>query len=88
MPSPDDFSQYPVTLNAPAVSLQEITPNDSADLSKTTRALNVASSGTVRLTTADGSVATLFVAAGITFPVRATRVWTTGTTATGIIGLS
>ncbi len=88
MPTQDDFSKFPVTLNTPAVSLEAISPSDSADLSKITRAINVAVSGTVRLTTPDGSEASIFIAAGIAFPVRATRIWATGTTATGIIGLS
>lgn len=74
-------------LEAPARGLLAITPNDSTDISAQIRAINVAESGTVKLTMLDGSEGTIFVAAGSVFPVRARRIWATGTTATGIVGL-
>ncbi|WP_227271821.1 spike base protein, RCAP_Rcc01079 family [Roseobacter weihaiensis] len=72
----------------PLTELEEITPSDSADLQTVTRALNVATTGTVFVTTLDGQTGAITIAAGIPFPLRATRVWSTGTTATGIVGLS
>jgi len=42
----------------------------------------------VQVTTSGGSVASVYIAAGTAFPVRATRVWATGTTASGITALS
>ena len=71
----------------PAVTIFDITPNDTADLPHVTTALNVATPGTVRVTTADGSMADLSVHPGQAFPVRVRRVWQTGTTATGLRGL-
>ena len=52
------------------------------------RALYVGSGGTVSLRTVSGATATfLSVPAGSVLPVRADRVFQTGTTATDIIGL-
>lgn len=72
----------------PANVVFDITPDDSADLEHVTTALNVATPGTVRMTTVDGSVSDVMIHPGIAFPVRAQRVWLTGTTATGIRGLA
>jgi hypothetical protein len=71
----------------PAISVFEITPNDGLDLAHVTTALNVATPGTVRVTTVDGSTADVTVHPGVPFPIRARRVWFTGTTATGLRGL-
>lgn len=71
----------------PAVSVFDITPDDGADLAQMTTALNVATPGTVRVTTEDGSVSDVTIHPGQSFPIRAARVWLTGTSATGIRGL-
>ena len=83
----DPFDKHAQSLESPATLLLSVTPSDAADLTQPSRALNVAQSGFVRMTTTGGSTATLYVAAGIGFPVRATRIWATGTTATGIVAL-
>ena len=64
-----------------------ITPNDSADLAYITRGINVAISGNVKVTGPDGSIATLYLVAGIIHPMRVQRLWATNTTATGIVGV-
>ena len=84
---PDLFNNVSQGLESPATRLEDVTPSDTADLAYVTRALNVASNGTVRVTTKDGDTATVTVAAGIPFPVRVRRVWSTGTTATGIVAM-
>lgn len=84
----DNFAIRTRALGDPAVTVFDITPNDAADLAQITTALNVETPGAVRVTTADGSVATLSVHPGHVMPVRVTRVWQTGTTATGIRGLA
>ena len=84
----DAFSSYTRSLDDPAISVFEITPDDSTDLAQVTTALNVASPGTVRVTTADGSVSDVTIQPGHLFPLRVRRVWLTGTTATGIRGLA
>ena len=71
----------------PPIAACDITPNDAADLAQVTKARNVATPGTVRVTTLDGSVADLMVHPGQAFPICARRVWLTGTTATGLRGL-
>lgn len=71
----------------PAVRILEITPDDSKDLTETISAINVATPGTVRITTEDGSTSDVTIHPGQAFPVRVRRVWHTGTTATGLRGL-
>lgn len=83
----DDFAGTDGRLNSPAANLAEVTPNDSADLAKATRAINVAASGTVKVTTVRDQEVTIYVAAGVAFPVRAKRIWATGTTATDIVAM-
>ncbi len=84
---PDAFANQMRSATDPAISIFEITPDDGADLGQVTTALNAATPGTVRLTTADRSVSDVSVQPSHAFPVRAARVWATGTTATGIRGL-
>jgi len=83
----DQFANHSSGLESPATILVEVTPSDSADLAQPSRALNVSASGTVRVTTTGGTTATLYVAAGVGFPVRAQRIWATGTSATDIVAL-
>ena len=84
---PDAFASRVRSPIDPAITVFSITPDDGADLGRVTTALNVATPGTVRVTTADGSVDDITVHPGHAFPIRARRVWLTGTTATGIRGL-
>jgi hypothetical protein len=84
---PDPFRNHAPGLESPATGLAPVIPDDGADLPVASRALNVAQSGLVRVTTLGGQVASVYVAAGIAFPIRVTRVWQTGTTAGGIVSL-
>lgn len=84
----DAFNTYTPGLESPASHLQAITPSDTADLPTFSRALNVSTTGQVRVTTVSGTTQSVFVAAGVAFPVRARRIWATGTTATGIVAMS
>ena len=83
--SKDNFSSDEPKLHSPATLIEEIFPDDQTELKNVTRALNVATSGTVRVMTVDGTLGDVFIAAGGTFPVRVRRVLAT---ATGIRGLS
>lgn len=85
---PDLFDGHVAGLESPASRALAITPNDAADLPVATRALAVATSGFVQVTTVQGDAARLFIAAGVPFPIRARRIWATGTTATDIVGLA
>jgi hypothetical protein len=84
---PDKFETMATGMTGPASEVFEIVPDDGADLAQATRAINVATSGYVRVTTTAGTDGTVYVAAGIAFPIRATRVWASGTDATGIVGM-
>jgi hypothetical protein len=83
----DPFATYQSGLSSPAKHLFDVVPDDGADLSVACRALNVSGSGTVRVTSVGGEIVSVSVAAGIAFPVRCSRVWATGTTATGIVAM-
>ena len=83
----DAFSSHARSLNDPAVSVFDITPDDTTDLAHVTLALNVATPGIVRVTTAQGTTSDVSIHPGHAFPLRVRRVWMTGTTATGIRGL-
>ena len=83
----DTFINYTPSLESPAANLFEVAPDDAADLPFVTRGLNVSSSGTVRITTLGGDEATVYIAAGIIFPVRVRRVFASGTTATSIVAM-
>lgn len=72
----------------PAATVFDIVPDDDTDLDQTTTGLAVATPGTVRLTAIDGSIADVVIHPGTAFPIRARRVWATGTSATGIRGLA
>lgn len=84
----DPFENHAISLESPATILVPVTPDDATDLSQPSRAINVAQSGFVRVTTTGGSTVAVYIAAGIGFPVRATRVWATGTDATGIVAMA
>jgi hypothetical protein len=64
-----------------------ITPSDTAD-SVNYRAVYVGGAGNLKVTTKTGTDTTLAVIAGQVIPIAVTRVFSTGTTATGIVGLS
>jgi hypothetical protein len=72
----------------PAENGFAVTPNDSTDLTATTRALFVGGAGNLRITTSGGDTFTMTgVLAGSLIPVRVVRVLSTGTTATNIAAL-
>lgn len=86
--SKDAFAAMTPSLESPATMIEAIIPDDEGELVNVTRAINVETSGVVRMVTVDGAVGDVFIVAGATFPVRARRVLATGTTATGIRGLA
>lgn len=65
-----------------------VTPSDSANLATFTRGIIVGVSGDVKVVLLDDSTVTLpALAAGVIHPVRAKKVFSTGTTATTIVAL-
>jgi hypothetical protein len=83
----DKFVNFSIDPTAPACDARAITPSDSSELDEITLGLNVATTGQVRVTTLNGTITDLTLNSGFFFPIRVSKVWTTGTTATGIRGL-
>ncbi|RID91557.1 hypothetical protein D2N39_12715 [Gemmobacter lutimaris] len=84
----DAFLYNTSGLESPASNAAAITPSDSVDLANVPRALYALTDGTVRVTMrGGGSPVTVQMIAGVPLPFRVTRVWATGTTATGIVGV-
>ena len=85
---PDRFQYSMPSLDGPAAHAFAVTPNDATDLSETTRALYVGTSGSVAVVMISGATVTFAaVQSGTTLPVRVSRVLATGTTASTIVGL-
>ena len=88
MPISDTFGDFQSGLSSPVQGGFDITPTDAGDLPQVTRALMVASAGDIAVTLKNGDTITLpGLTPGVIYPIRAVRVWATGTTATGIKGL-
>ncbi len=84
----DAFAAFSKGLDAPATKAFDITPSDTADLAEIPRYVYVGSAGDLKVDMMDGGTVTFTaVPAGTLLPIRVTRVYLTGTTATGIVGL-
>ncbi|MFG6621456.1 hypothetical protein ACGYK3_18290 [Sulfitobacter sp. 1A05707] len=67
----------------------DVTLSDAADLPQMTRGVMVASVGDLAVVLKSGDAVTLpALSPGVIYPIRIARVLATGTTATGIKGLS
>lgn len=72
----------------PAGSAFAISPDNSTDLALMTRGIYVGGTGDLKVDMADGTTVTFVgLAAGVVHPIRARRVYATGTSATSIIGV-
>ncbi len=67
----------------PILHSTAVTPNDSADIAPC-RALLVSAAGDVKVTYVNGTVDTVYLTDGVWHPMYVRRVWSTGTTASGI----
>ncbi len=84
----DPFKDYSDSLTSPIRSAQSVTPNDTGDLTVLPRALYVGVGGDLHVTMAGGQEVTYAaVPAGTLLPVRAARVWATGTEASAILAM-
>jgi hypothetical protein len=86
----DDFENMADGLTSPAQDAFPVTPSDSNELNKVTKALYIGEGGDVMLRSVRGEQDTLFrnVPAGAILDVRVIAVRATGTSATGIVGLA
>jgi hypothetical protein len=76
-----------IMVTRPAENAFAVTPNNDADLAEDTRGLYVGVSGDVKVDLVGGTTVTFVnLAAGVIHPIRARRVYATGTSATSIIG--
>lgn len=75
--------------NSSATNLIAITPSDSVDLPTGVRGIYVGVAGNVAIQAVNDTLPQTFVgvAAGSILPVRAQRVFSTGTTATTMLGM-
>ena len=81
------FYDVSTPIDAGAARAFDITPHNTEDLAFVTRGIYVGGSGSLKVDMAGGGTVTyLNVAAGVTHPWRVSRVYATGTDATGIIG--
>lgn len=72
----------------PASNAAAVTPNDSTDLTYTSRAIFVGGAGNLAIIMAGGQTVTFVgVQAGAIIPIRASRVMSTNTTATSIVAV-
>lgn len=83
----DDFAN-PHSAFIAAEDCANVTPSDSTDLAHVTRGISFATAGALKITTLRGTTIIIpsgALAAGIIHPIRATRIWSTGTTAATIV---
>jgi hypothetical protein len=82
----DTFKGHSQNLIAPPASAVEVTPSDTADLAFATRAIYVGTAGNLKARMLDGTEVTLSnVQAGCQYAMRVDRIFSTGTTASGIV---
>lgn len=79
----DRFGNAQESLSSSSTVFFPVTPSDSTDLDYTTKGITIAAAGTVKVTRLDGETVTLTLPIG-RHSMRCTRIWYTGTTATGI----
>lgn len=79
---PDGYER----LTIPAGGGASVTPSDTATLTIPSRCICVGVAGNVRVDMVDGSTVTWpALAAGVLHPIRARRIYASGTTATTIV---
>jgi len=83
----DDFQTYRDSLDSPVKNAAAVTPSNSVDLAKTTRALWVGVSGDISVEMADSGASVVFKGVQGLIPIRVTRVNSASTTATDIVAL-
>lgn len=85
----DKFKQNFPQPNSPASTFESITPSDTDLLQEATRAIYVGSAGNmVAVSVNDNEVTFNNLVAGTIYPFRIKQVKSTGTTASGLVGLS
>jgi hypothetical protein len=87
MSATDAFASQSTGLTSPPTDGIAVTPDDGNDLPFVARGISFAGAGDLKVTFLSGRTATIpngALAAGAQHSMRVTRVWATGTAATGI----
>lgn len=86
----DIFEHYQSTLTGPATYARSLTPSDTVELTDTPRWLSVENGGILRVdmlnNTASDNPVDVPVMSGQLVYIRATKIYATGTSASGILG--
>ncbi|MEM8956569.1 MAG: hypothetical protein AAGC86_02020 [Pseudomonadota bacterium] len=84
----DKFEHQTPGLTSPGIDAFAVTPSNGNDLPQVTRALYVGGAGSVRVELVSGSEATFeAMQAGIMYPLRVRKVFSTGTSAQSLVGI-
>lgn len=83
----DKFANYPSNLDSPAANAASVTPNDSIDLSTSSRSLWIGGEGNLSVVMVGGQTVTFTALTVGWHPLRVARVLSTGTTATNIVAV-
>lgn len=84
----DIFETRGRDLDSPIENAFAVSPNNSTDLTAVTRGVYVGVSGDLKVDTSQGDTVTFVaLASGVIHPIRAKRIYATGTTATNIVGV-
>lgn len=84
----DTFFPFTPELDSPATHIALVTTSDTVDLTNVTRYISIGVAGALKVTTLGGESVIIpsgSLPVGQLIPLRVTRVWTTGTVATGIV---
>lgn len=83
----DQFQDWGSQLDSPASNAAAVVPNNAADLAFSSRAIFVGVTGDLRVTMVGGQTVTFTAVAAGWHPIRVSRVYVTGTTATSIVAV-
>lgn len=88
MAATDNFANWQLGLDSPAIHAVTVTPDNTNTLSVACRALYVGAAGNVQIDTLGGETVVLIgVTAGSIIPIRATKVYVANTTATNMVAI-
>lgn len=86
----DKFEHYPLILTGPATCARSLAPSDTVELTDIPRWLSVENGGTLRVDMLNNdpfdNPVDIPVMAGQLVYIRATKIYATGTSASGILG--
>lgn len=83
----DKYKNYTAGLTSAPIRAAAVVPNDSTDLPDITRGIVIGGAGDLTVTMLGGDTVTFTLVAGVTHPMRLSRIHSTGTTATNIVAV-